>query len=75
MLWDGVFTIHLLALSVDHSLTLLESVPYGLFPRKLLINSMNVVQYIGAQEGLQTRAEIQRHLNKRPDHYRVERLN
>lgn len=35
------------------------------------INSMNVVQKIGAQEGLQTRAQIEEWLSKAPEDYRV----
>lgn len=35
------------------------------------INSMNVVQYVGAQEGLQSREEIQNHLDNAPDFYHV----
>ncbi len=33
------------------------------------INSMNVVQYIGAQEGLLTREELMKHLDNRPEDY------
>lgn len=33
------------------------------------INSMNVVQHIGAQEGLQGREEIRHHLDNAPEHY------
>lgn len=33
------------------------------------INSMNVVQHIGAQEGLLTRKQLLGHLDKRPDFY------
>lgn len=39
------------------------------------INSMNVVQYIGAQEGLQDRATIDQHLANAPDYYKVEKVN
>ena len=35
------------------------------------INSMNVVQKIGAQEGLQTRQQIEEWLAKAPDYYKV----
>lgn len=39
------------------------------------INSMNVVQKIGAQEGLQTRAQIEEWLSKAPEDYRVTEFN
>ncbi len=39
------------------------------------INSMNVVQYIGAQEGLQSREDIQKHLDNKPDYYEVTKIN
>ena len=39
------------------------------------INSMNVVQYVGAQEGLQDRATIDKHLENRPDYYEVSKIN
>jgi len=38
------------------------------------LNSMNVVQHVGAQEGLQTREEIQVHLDNAPDFYKVEQI-
>ncbi len=38
------------------------------------LNSMNVVQHVGAQEGLQTRDEIQVHLDNAPDFYKVEQI-
>ncbi len=38
------------------------------------LNSMNVVQYVGAQEGLQTRDQIQVHLDNAPDFYKVEQV-
>lgn len=38
------------------------------------LNSMNVVQHVGAQEGLQTRDEIQVHLDNAPDYYKVEEI-
>jgi ribokinase len=39
------------------------------------INSMNVVQYVGAQEGLQDRATIDKHLENAPDYYQVSTVN
>jgi ribokinase len=38
------------------------------------INSMNVVQHVGAQKGLLTEAQISELLQKSPAHYRPERL-
>jgi ribokinase len=38
------------------------------------INSMNVVQHIGAQEGLLSQDEIEDWLSKKPDHYQVTEL-
>jgi len=39
------------------------------------INSMNVVQYIGAQEGLLTRDKIEEHLANRPEDYVATKIN
>jgi sugar/nucleoside kinase (ribokinase family) len=39
------------------------------------INSMNVVQYIGAQEGLLSKEKIKEYLAKKPDYYVPSRLN
>lgn len=38
------------------------------------INSMSVVQYIGAREGLLSREQIERFLAKAPDYYRPEKI-
>ena len=38
------------------------------------LNSMNVVQHVGAQAGLQTREEIDALLEKAPDFYKVEQI-
>jgi ribokinase len=38
------------------------------------INSMNVVQHIGAQEGLLPRAELERFLAERPEHYEPKKV-
>lgn len=38
------------------------------------INSMSVVQYIGAQEGLLTQEKIQEHLKNAPENYRVSEI-
>ncbi len=38
------------------------------------INSMSVVQYIGAQEGILTRDEIEKLLKNAPDDYKIEKL-
>jgi ribokinase len=39
------------------------------------INSMNVVQHIGAQAGLLTMEEVMKHLENRPDDYVVSKIN
>ena len=39
------------------------------------VNSMNVVQYIGAQKGLLTREELMHHLDNRPDVYVARQLD
>ena len=39
------------------------------------INSMNVVQHIGAQEGLLPREELLKHLENRPDDYVASKIN
>lgn len=36
------------------------------------INSMNVVQYVGAQEGLLSEQEIEKHLEQAPESYKLE---
>jgi sugar/nucleoside kinase (ribokinase family) len=38
------------------------------------INSMNVVQHIGAQEGLQTREKLEEFLANAPDHYKPQKI-
>ncbi|MDD3694277.1 MAG: PfkB family carbohydrate kinase [Candidatus Pacebacteria bacterium] len=38
------------------------------------INSMNVVQHIGAQAGLQTREQLEEFLKNAPEHYRAQKL-
>jgi sugar/nucleoside kinase (ribokinase family) len=38
------------------------------------VNSMSVVQYIGAREGLLTREELERYLAERPTNYRAETI-
>lgn len=39
------------------------------------VNSMNVVQHVGAQKGLLSREEIERLLRERPDVYKLEKIN
>jgi ribokinase len=39
------------------------------------INSMSVVQYIGAQAGLLSRAALEEHLTNRPDSYVAQKIN
>ena len=38
------------------------------------INSMSVVQYIGAQKGLLTREQLEKHLTEAPPEYRAEKI-
>ena len=38
------------------------------------VNSMNVVQHIGAQKGLLTQAELESWLNKAPGDYKVKKI-
>jgi hypothetical protein len=38
------------------------------------INSMSVVQYVGAQAGLLTRAKLEEYLENAPDFYKAEKL-
>ncbi|MEK7120503.1 MAG: PfkB family carbohydrate kinase, partial [Patescibacteria group bacterium] len=38
------------------------------------INSMSVVQYIGAREGLLTQEKIEKYLKERPEHYKVSKI-
>ena len=38
------------------------------------INSMNVVQYVGAQEGLLTKAELEEHLANAPEDYKSKKI-
>lgn len=44
--------------------------PYAM--RRAPINSMNVVQHVGAQEGLLTEAQIEDYLKKAPESYKLE---
>ncbi len=39
------------------------------------VNSMNVVQHVGAQKGLLSREEIERFLRERPEVYKLEKIN
>jgi ribokinase len=39
------------------------------------VNSMNVVQHIGAQEGLLTKGELEHFLSEAPDNYKPEKIN
>ena len=39
------------------------------------INSMNVVQYVGAQKGLLTREQLETLLSNRPEEYIASRIN
>ena len=39
------------------------------------INSMSVVQYVGAQRGLLSREQIERHLKEAPPEYKVEKMS
>ena len=39
------------------------------------VNSMSVVQYIGAREGLLTLAELENYLQQAPEDYKPRRIN
>jgi ribokinase len=60
------------------SSTIVAALELGIpFEQALLwgpINSMSVVQYIGAQEGLLTREKIEQYLKDAPEHYKLTRL-
>ncbi|MEK7608805.1 MAG: carbohydrate kinase family protein [Patescibacteria group bacterium] len=51
------------AVALAHGLPVSEALRWG------PINSMSVVQYVGAQEGLLTRAQIEEYLKSAPDYY------
>jgi len=57
------------------SSTFIAALALGKTPLEALawapINSMSVVQYIGAQEGLLTREKLEEYLNKAPESYRA----
>lgn len=60
------------------SSTFTAGIALGLTPQEALswapINSMNVVQYIGAQKGLLTRSQIEEHLQNAPADYKAKRI-
>ncbi len=60
------------------SSTFTAAIALGLSPQEALswapINSMNVVQYIGAQKGLLTREQIEEHLKNAPANYKAQRI-
>lgn len=60
------------------SSTFTTGIAYGLSPAEALawgpINSMSVVQKIGAQAGLLTRAELETYLKNAPENYRAEKI-
>ena len=61
--FSSTFTI-----ALGHGKTVAEALSWG------PINSMNVVQYIGAQEGLLTQAQLEEFLANAPDHYKPEKI-
>lgn len=60
------------------SSTIVAALIQGLSPKEALVwgpvNSMNVVQYIGAQAGLLRKEALEQILENKPDHYRVEQI-
>lgn len=60
------------------SATFTTAIALGMTPAQALawgpINSMSVVQYIGAQAGLLTRAQLEEYLNNAPAEYTAKRL-
>ena len=61
--FSSTFTI-----ALGHGKTVAEALSWG------PINSMNVVQYIGAQEGLLTQAQLEEFLANAPDHDKPEKI-
>lgn len=61
------------------SSTFTAAIALGLPPEQALtwgpINSMSVVQYIGAQEGLLTRDKLEEHLKQAPVEYKAKKVN
>jgi ribokinase len=59
--------------------TFTSAIALGLSPEEALawgpINSMSVVQYIGAQAGLLTRAQLEAFLKNRPAEYIAKMIN
>lgn len=55
------------------TLALGNDIPTAL--RRAPINSMSVVQHIGAQEGLVTKEELDKYLSEAPDDFQVEKIN
>lgn len=61
--FSSTFTI-----ALGHGKTVAEALTWG------PINSMNVVQHIGAQEGLLTQEQLETFLKNAPDHYKPQKL-
>jgi sugar/nucleoside kinase (ribokinase family) len=61
--FSSTFTI-----ALGHGKTVAEALSWG------PINSMNVVQHIGAQEGLLTQAQLQEFLDNAPENYKPEKI-
>lgn len=61
--FSSTFTI-----ALGHGKTVAEALSWG------PINSMNVVQHIGAQEGLLTQEQIQEFLKNAPEHYKPKKI-
>lgn len=61
--FSSTFTI-----ALGHGKTVAEALSWG------PINSMNVVQYIGAQEGLLTQAQLEEFLANAPENYKPEKI-
>ncbi len=60
------------------SSTIVAALMQGLTPAEALtwgpVNSMSVVQHIGAQGGLLRKDELEQILQNKPEHYRVEKI-
>ena len=61
------------------SSTFVSALALGKTPLEALlwgpVNSMSVVQYIGAQEGLLSREKLEKYLKTAPENYRPQKLN
>lgn len=61
--FSSTFTV-----ALGHGKSVAEALSWG------PINSMSVVQYVGAQEGLLTQTKLEEFLNNAPEHYKPEKI-